>query len=293
MSDYQRKPLWLKNTQQRNPEYHEVNRLVKKLHLHTVCEEANCPNRTECYGHRTATFLILGDICTRKCSFCNVKKGLPPPPDPEEPYHLAQACQALHLKHAVITSVTRDDLPDGGAHHFARCILEIRQHHPACTIEVLTPDFSGSAEAIQVVINACPEVYNHNIETVPRLYPMVRPTADYQRSLNLLAQIKRKDPSILSKSGIMLGLGETTEEVAQTLHDLHEHGCDALTIGQYLPPSQEHYPLAAYISPEQFESYRQMALHIGFKQVASSPLTRSSYHASHMIQEKQKEDLSK
>ncbi len=290
MSTPQRKPEWLKNTQTRNQDFHQVSQLVKNLHLHTVCEEANCPNRTECYSHRTATFLILGSVCTRKCKFCNVSKGVPQALDPEEPHHLAQACQSLNLKHAVITSVTRDDLPDGGAQQFAQCIQEIRQLHPSCSIEVLTPDFSGSYEAIQRVIDAHPEVYNHNIETVLRLYPLVRPIADYQRSLNLLAQVKRKNPSILSKSGIMVGLGETTEEVEQTLQDLHHHGCDALTIGQYLPPSKEHYPLADYVTPVQFEAYRQMALNIGFRHVASSPLTRSSYHASLMIQEKQKED---
>lgn len=290
MNTPQRKPEWLKNTQTRNQDFHQVSQLVKNLHLHTVCEEANCPNRTECYSHRTATFLILGAICTRKCKFCNVSKGTPLALDPAEPFHLAQACKSLNLKHAVITSVTRDDLPDGGAGQFAQCIQEIRQLHPSCTIEVLTPDFSGSSEAIQVVIDAHPEVYNHNIETVARLYPLVRPIADYHRSLKLLAQVKQSDPFILSKSGIMVGLGETAEEVEQTLQDLHAHGCDALTIGQYLPPSKEHYPLAEYITPAQFEVYRQMALHIGFKQVASSPLTRSSYHASLMLQENHKED---
>ncbi len=290
MSQHPRKPPWIKIQHHRNEDFHEVGKMIQSLHLHTVCEEANCPNRTECYGNKTATFLILGSVCTRQCKFCNVSKGTPDAIDPQEPQHVAQACLHLNLEHAVITSVTRDDLPDGGAEHFAQTIHAVRETHPSCSIEVLTPDFQGSASAIAAVAKAKPEVFNHNIETIPRLYQQVRPGADYKRSLHLLEYVKTLNPSILTKSGLMVGLGESPKEVESTLRDLHLAQCDAVTIGQYLPPGKDYYPLADYIHPQQFEEYRKMALKIGFKHVASSPLTRSSYHAKNMVHHHQKEE---
>lgn len=274
-----RKPEWFKTRSLRNESFHSVNHLIKDLSLHTVCEEANCPNRTECYSHQTATFMILGSHCTRNCTFCNVTKGSPEPVSLEEPASIAKAVSLLHLRHAVITSVTRDDLPDGGANHFARVIRAIRSVDPSVTIEVLIPDVKGEWDHLATILNASPDILNHNIETIARLYTAVRPMADYNRSLALLRQAKIIKPSMVTKSGFMLGLGETKEEVIALMEDLLAQSVDILTIGQYLQPSQEHYPVFAYINPKEFEAYTLLGEKMGFRQVVSSPLTRSSYHA--------------
>ncbi len=276
---YQRKPDWLKVRLQGAEKLTEVKEMLKRLSLHTVCEEANCPNIIECFGRKTATFMILGRICTRNCTFCNVTKGHVQAVDPEEPSHIAQAVKQLNLKHVVITSVTRDDLPDGGAGHFARVIEQIRELDKRIVIEVLIPDFQGDNEALAKVVKAKPKIINHNVETVPRLYPAVRPKAIYQRSLELLKNVKEMDNTILTKSGIMLGLGEEEQEVIHVLQDLREVECDLLTIGQYLAPSSQHHPVVEYIHPEIFERYKKVGLEMGFQYVASSPLVRSSYHA--------------
>lgn len=262
-----------------------MDALLEGLNLHTVCDSALCPNRGECYKNGTATFMILGDICTRNCRFCAVKKGKPLPLDPEEPYHVAQAARHLQLKHIVVTSVTRDDLPDGGAEYFAETIIEIKKQLPKSTIEVLVPDFKGSWEALQRVIDAQPEVINHNIETVNRLYRQVRPQAVYKRSLELLRQVKVRDKNIISKSGIMVGLGEEEEEIIQAMKDLREVDGDILTIGQYLRPSPLHLRVQNYIHPDKFEEYQKIGISLGFKYVASAPLVRSSYHAGEILKE--------
>ena len=273
------KPDWLKIKSYSNQSRAEVEELLEKLSLHTVCEEANCPNLIECFCNKTATFMVLGKVCTRNCTFCNVLKGACETVDPKEPFHVAHAIKELGLKHAVITSVTRDDLPDGGANHFAHVIEEIRKLTPNIVVEVLIPDFQGEHDALKKVIAAKPDILNHNIETVSRLYPDVRPMAVYNRSLKLLRDAKAIDPSILTKSGMMLGLGETREEVMETILDLKRNGCDFLTIGQYLPPSKQHHLLIEYIHPDVFEEYRMKALEAGFRHVASGPLVRSSYQA--------------
>lgn len=273
------KPDWLKIKSYSNQCRAEVEELLEKLSLHTVCEEANCPNLIECFCNKTATFMVLGKVCTRNCTFCNVLKGACETVDPKEPSHVAHAIKELGLKHAVITSVTRDDLPDGGANHFAQVIEEIRKLTPNIVVEVLIPDFQGEHDALKKVIAAKPDILNHNIETVSRLYPDVRPMAVYSRSLKLLRDAKAIDPSILTKSGMMLGLGETREEVMETILDLKRNGCDFLTIGQYLPPSKQHHLLIEYIHPDVFEEYRMKALEAGFRHVASGPLVRSSYQA--------------
>ncbi len=273
------KPDWLKIKSYSNQSRAEVEELLEKLSLHTVCEEANCPNLIECFCNKTATFMVLGKVCTRNCTFCNVLKGACETVDPKEPFHVAHAIKELGLKHAVITSVTRDDLPDGGANHFAHVIEEIRKLTPNIVVEVLIPDFQGDHDALKKVIAAKPDILNHNIETVSRLYPDVRPMAVYNRSLKLLRDAKAIDPSILTKSGMMLGLGETREEVMETILDLKRNGCDFLTIGQYLPPSKQHHLLIEYIHPDVFEEYRMKALEAGFRHVASGPLVRSSYQA--------------
>ena len=260
-----------------------MDSLLKELNLHTVCDSALCPNRGECFKKGTATFMILGNICTRNCKFCAVEKGKPLPIDPEEPYHIAQAVKHLNLKHIVVTSVTRDDLPDGGAKHFARTIMEIKKLLPESTIEVLVPDFKGSWEALQIVIDVQPEVINHNIETVPGLYNLVRPKAVYKRSLELLRQIKIRDKNIISKSGIMVGLGEKKEEVIQVMKDLRKVDCDIFTIGQYLKPSPHHLKVSEYIHPDKFEEYQNKGMSLGFKYVASAPLVRSSYNAGEIL----------
>ena len=261
----------------------KMDSLLKDLNLHTVCDSALCPNRGECFKKGTATFMILGDVCTRNCRFCAVKKGRPLPLDPNEPFHVAQAAKHLNLKHTVVTSVTRDDLTDGGAEYFAKTIIEIKKQLPQSTIEVLIPDFNGSKEALQKVMDAQPEVINHNIETIPRLYSLVRPQAIYKRSLELLRQVKSYSKDIFTKSGIMLGLGEKEEEIIESMDDLRKVDCDILTIGQYLRPSPHHLKVQEYIHPDKFEEYRKIGLSLGFKAVASAPLVRSSYHAGEML----------
>jgi len=261
-----------------------VRELIAAGKLHTVCQEAKCPNIWECYSHHTATFLIMGERCTRNCRFCSVSPGFPKPLDPHEPGRVAEAVERMGLKYVVVTSVTRDDLPDGGAAHFAATIGAIRRRLPEAEIEVLIPDFQGDAAALETVLAARPNVLNHNIETVPRLYPLVRPQADYRRSLELLRRSRALAPSIPTKSGLMLGLGEKPEELRQTLLDLREAGCRILTLGQYLQPSPEHLPVEAYVPPDDFEKWRQAALEMEFSEVASAPFVRSSYHAGESFQ---------
>jgi lipoic acid synthetase len=256
--------------------------LIAELGLATVCESARCPNRSECWTRRTATFMILGDVCTRPCGFCAVKRGRPGPLEDDEPERLAEACRRLGLRHVVITSVTRDDLPDQGAEHFRRCVLAVRCRMDA-TIEVLTPDFDGRVALIDIVLSARPEVFNHNMETVARLQQHVRRKSQYALSLGVLAHVKRARPEIRTKSGLMLGLGETQVEVLETLADLRSAGCDLLTLGQYLQPSPRHLPVARYIPPAEFDELGQMARSLGFIDVASGPFVRSSYHAAEMV----------
>lgn len=251
--------------------------------LHTVCQEAHCPNQWECFSSRTAAFLIMGPHCTRNCRFCAVEPGTPGPPDPEEPARVAEAATALGLRYAVVTSVTRDDLADGGASCFAAAIRAIRDKLPAALVEVLIPDFRGNPQALGIVLAAGPDVINHNIETVARLYGSVRPGASYERSLGLLAEAKRLAPSIPVKSGLMLGLGESSPEVRSTLQDLVDTGCSMLTLGQYLQPSPLHLPVVRYVSPEEFDNWKRVALEIGFSQVASGPFVRSSYRAENLF----------
>ena len=279
----ERKPEWLRVKFHGEKSRTEVEELMRKLNLHTVCEEANCPNLGECFSRKTATFMILGRNCTRNCTFCNVQKDLPQPVDPEEPVRVAQAVKELDLRHVVITSVTRDDLPDGGAGCFADVIKEIRKSSGEVVIEVLIPDFKGDAGALEKVVRARPEIINHNIETIPRLYPEVRPMADYGRSLKLLENVKHMDAGMLTKSGIMVGLGEKEEEVLEVFMDLRKADCDLLTIGQYLAPSRKHHPVIEYVHPDTFEKYRAYALKAGFRYVASAPLVRSSYLAEQAL----------
>ena len=281
---YQKKPDWLKVKIQGGQISEEVKSIIKSLSLNTVCKEANCPNQMECFNRHTATFMILGKNCTRNCTFCNVTKGLPPEAINEnEPANIAKAIKELHLKHAVITSVTRDDLPDGGASQFAQVVFEIRKESPTSTIELLIPDFAGSYEALKVVVDSKPDIINHNLETVPSLYPTVRPSAIYERSLELLKRSKSINPDILTKSGIMVGLGETKEQVIALMQDLRNVECDVLTIGQYLAPSAAHIAIVEYIHPQLFDEYKAIGLKLGFKTVASSPLVRSSYHADEVL----------
>ena len=253
--------------------------LLDRLHLPTVCDSARCPNRGECFSHHTATFLILGDVCTRGCAFCAVNKGKPLPVEADEPQRLARAVAELGLRHVVITSVTRDDLPDGGAAHYARVVAALRQHCPGVRVELLVPDFAGSREALATVLASGPDILAHNLETVPRLYPEVRRGADYGRSLKVLEQAKELSPKIITKSGLMLGLGEESPEVEAVLRDLRHVACDMLTLGQYLSPSLHHVPVARYVNPEEFASWQRQALSLGFKSVAAGPLVRSSYKA--------------
>ncbi len=274
-----RLPSWLT---QRAPDPSilvEMKALLDGLSLHTVCEAAHCPNQGECFSKGTATFLIMGDICTRNCRFCAVGKGTPLPLDPDEPLNVARAVKRLKLRHIVITSVTRDDLPDGGAAHFSRTVNAIRQSNPETTIEVLIPDFQGSLDSLRIVVESTPQIINHNLETVPRLYPEVRPKADYHRSLNILRMVKSMDRRIATKSGLMLGLGEHYDEVVAVMEHLREADCDILTLGQYLCPSPEHRGVSEYISPERFNEYKAIAQQLGFKAVASAPFVRSSFNA--------------
>jgi lipoic acid synthetase len=274
-----RKPEWLKRRLPAEGDFSQVRQLIESGRLHTVCQEARCPNIWECFSHRTATFLILGDRCTRNCRFCSVASGKPDPPDPGEPRRVAEAVARMGLRYAVITSVTRDDLPDGGAAHFAATIEAIRASIPGAQIEVLIPDFQGDRASLATVLRARPDVLNHNIETVPRLYAQVRPQADYRRSLELLRRARDFDPAIPTKSGLMLGLGERPDELRQTLTELRAAGCRILTLGQYLQPSAAHLPVEAYITPDEFADWREKALALGFAEVASGPFVRSSYHA--------------
>jgi lipoic acid synthetase len=279
-----RLPSWLKRQLPKGNGNFFTQTLLDDLRLETVCENARCPNRPECWSRRTATFMILGNVCTRPCSFCSVPKGEPLHIEDDEPARLAEAAARLGLKHVVITSVTRDDLPDGGASHFARCVLEIRKRLPGVAVEVLTPDFLGDAAAIDIVIDAAPEVFNHNIETVPRLYRVVRGRAEYRRSLDLLGRVKRRAPHIVTKAGLMLGVGETIDELFEVLADLRSIGCDVLTLGQYLAPTLKHsIPVARYVPPEEFDLLAARARLMGFRNVAAGPFVRSSYHAEEMV----------
>ncbi|HLW68509.1 MAG TPA: lipoyl synthase [Gemmataceae bacterium] len=277
-----RLPDWLKKPLPCGNENFFTQHLLRDLHLETVCENARCPNRPECYSRRTATFMILGNICTRPCGFCSVPRGEPLEVEDDEPERVAEAAVRLGLKHVVITSVTRDDLPDGGAEHFYRCVLAVRKRTEAA-IEVLTPDFLGDTAAIDRVIEAKPEVFNHNTETVPRFYRKVRGRADYQRSLDLLARVKRLAPNMVTKSGLMLGLGETWDELLGVFADLRAAGCDVLTMGQYLTPTLKHIPVARYLPPSEFDALAALARKLGFQQVVAGPFVRSSYHADEMV----------
>jgi lipoic acid synthetase len=274
-----RKPPWIRVKAPTSPEYQATRRLMRELKLNTVCEEAACPNIGECWKEKHATMMILGAVCTRACTFCNVATGRPDQLDPHEPARVGEAVAALGLAHIVVTSVDRDDLEDGGAGHFARTIAAIRAAAPETTIEVLVPDFLRKDGAIESVVAARPDVLNHNLETVPRLYGEVRPGARYFHSLRLLDQAKRLDPAIFTKSGLMVGLGEARTEVLQVMDDLREAQVDFLTIGQYLQPTPKHHPIAGFVTPEEFEGYRRLAFGKGFLMVSASPLTRSSYHA--------------
>lgn len=274
-----RRPAWLKAPAPVGANYASLKDLVTRLKLHTVCESAACPNIGECWNHRTATFMILGNFCTRRCGFCAVQKGVPLEVDYDEPRRVAEACAALGLKYAVITSVNRDDRKDGGAELFAATIRAIRERIPACRVEVLVPDFQGSREAMAIVMEARPDVLNHNIETVPRLYRQVRIGARFERSLEMLACAKSLRPEIPTKSGLMVGLGETNEEVLATLEDLRRHEVDIVTIGQYLRPTPKHLPVLRHVTPAEFSEFREAGLRMGFAHVESGPLVRSSYHA--------------
>lgn len=276
---YTKKPEWLRIKMQGGNVSTKVQNLISDLSLNTVCDEANCPNRMECFQRGTATFMILGRNCTRNCTFCNVTKAKPDEVDPMEPEKIAKAVSKLGLKHAVITSVTRDDLEDQGANQFAKVVEEIRKSTPEITIELLIPDMQGNKELIDIILNSEPNILNHNVETVPELYDKVRPMAVFERSIELLGYVKKTKPNIKTKSGMMLGLGETKEQVINVFKRLREVNCDILTLGQYLQPSKAHIPVVEYISPEQFDEYKKIALSMGFKKVASAPLVRSSYYA--------------
>ena len=276
-----RKPEWLKISIGANERYTETKRIVESHCLHTICSSGRCPNMGECWGKGTATFMIAGDICTRRCKFCNTQTGRPLPLDPDEPTHVAESIALMKLSHAVITSVDRDDLPDLGAAHWAQTIREIKRLNPETTTEVLIPDFQGRKELIDQVIKACPEIISHNMETVKRISPQVRSAANYHTSLEVIRQIA--ESGITAKSGIMVGLGETPAEVEELMDDLISVGCKILTIGQYLQPTHKHFPVAAYITPEQFAVYKETGLKKGFEQVESAPLVRSSYHAEKHI----------
>ncbi len=278
-----RRPEWIKVRAPSGETYEWLQGLMRKKALHTVCEEAGCPNMGECWGSGTATFLMLGDVCTRTCGFCDIKHGAPELLDWAEPERVAQAVKAMGLQHAVITSVNRDDRKDGGAPIFAMVIRRIRQLHPGCSIEVLIPDFKGSAEALRIVMQARPEILNHNVETVPRLFKLVQPQDRYEWAQATLSNARKIDPEVLTKSGIMLGLGETVDEVKAVMEDLREWGVQILTLGQYLQPSRKHLPIARFATPDEFAMLKEFGLGIGFKWVESGPLVRSSYHAAEQV----------
>lgn len=275
----QPKPEWLKAPAPLGENYRNLKTLARRLQLHTVCESAQCPNMGECWNHRTATFMLLGNVCTRRCGFCAVPKGRPEPIDWDEPRRVAEAVAALGLRHAVVTSVNRDDDNVGGARIFAETIRETHRIAPGCSVEVLIPDFQGSDEALRIVLDARPEILNHNTESVPRLYPAVRSGARYPRTLRLLANVKKFAPGMLSKTGVMVGLGETVEEMLAVFQDLAARQVDILTVGQYLRPSRDHLPVARFYRPEEFVELKAQALAMGFRHVESGPLVRSSYHA--------------
>jgi len=275
-----KKPEWIRIRHTNSSKVNELKKTLRSQNLFTVCEEAQCPNLSECFNHGTATFMIMGQICTRRCPFCDVAHGRPNPLDINEPQHLAKTISKMSLRYVVITSVDRDDLRDGGASHFKACIDEIRQKTPSVKIEILTPDFRGRVKKALDIFHDCPpDVFNHNLETVPSLYPKVRPGSDYQQSLELLNNFKEKHPHVKTKSGLMLGVGETQKQVINVLKDLRSHKVDMLTLGQYLQPSRHHLAVEEYITPNQFEEYKTIAKKLGFSQVASAPMVRSSYHA--------------
>jgi len=275
-----RKPAWIRARSTAGPEIQRLKKVLRENRLHTVCEEASCPNLGECFTHGTATFMIMGDICTRRCPFCDVAHGRPDPLDSDEPENLAQTIKAMGLRYVVVTSVDRDDLRDGGAGHFVACIQAVRGANPQTQIEILVPDFRGRMDrALDILHQAPPDVFNHNLETVPRLYRKARPGSDYLWSLDLLKRFRFEHPEVPSKSGLMLGLGETIEEVEQVMQDLRSHNVDMLTLGQYLQPSKHHLPVDRFVHPDEFESLREFGERLGFNQVASGPMVRSSYHA--------------
>jgi lipoic acid synthetase len=276
---HQKKPTWLKVPPPWGENFSKTRKILSEHNLETVCKNANCPNIGECFGSGTATFLIMGNVCTRNCRFCNITSGKPIPLDSDEPIKIGRAVKLLNLSYAVVTSVTRDDLPDGGAGHFAQTIRSIRELNPGCSIEVLVPDFKGNLDSVKTVLDANPDVFNHNVETVPRLYVQMRPSADYNRSLEVLRYAASLRPDIPVKSGLMAGAGETVPELHQVFADLNSAGVRILTIGQYLPPSKKHHPLDRYYSPDEFEDLREAAISKGVARVISSPLARSSYHA--------------
>lgn len=278
-TDQARKPPWLKVKAPGGPNYASLKHLIRKLNLHTVCEEAHCPNVGECWEHRTASFMILGDVCTRNCAYCAVAHGTPEPYDPEEPRRLAEAVAHMGLRHVVITSVDRDDLPNGGAEAFAGCVREIRQRLSDTSVELLIPDFKGSDRALGIVVASQPDILNHNLETIQRLYRIARPGGRYDRALRLLRRAKVMDPSLLTKSGIMCGLGEDWDELMQAMRDLRAQGVDILTLGQYLRPSASHLPVTRFYTPEEFAELEHVGLAMGYRHVESGPLVRSSYHA--------------
>lgn len=280
-----RRPPWIRVRAPSGETFEQVRGLMRSKTLHTVCEEAHCPNIGECWGRGTATFLMMGDVCTRSCGFCDIKTGRPNPLDWAEPIRVADAVKAMNLRHVVITSVNRDERPDGGAPIFAMVIRRIRQVHPGCSIEVLIPDFKGKADALQIVMNAQPEILNHNVETVPRLFKKVQPQDKYDWALTTLRNAKSMDPLVLTKTGIMLGLGETFDEVVEVMRDLAGVGTDILTLGQYLQPSKQHLPVERYYEPQEFDDLKRIGLELGFKWVESGPLVRSSYRAETQVRE--------
>lgn len=275
-----RKPEWIRAKSHGDPNVQHIKDMLREHQLHTVCEEAACPNLGECFAHGTATFLIMGNICTRRCPFCDVAHGRPDPLDENEPAHLAKTIAAMKLKHVVVTSVDRDDLRDGGAGHFIRCIDEIRQQSPETNIEILVPDFRGRMDvALEILTQSPPDIFNHNLESIPRLYKAVRPGSDYQWSLDLIKRFQAMHPDVPTKSGLMLGLGETMDEVKQVMQDLRDHGCRMLTLGQYLQPSRHHLAVERFVTPEEFDELGRIGKEMGFDHVASGPMVRSSYHA--------------
>jgi len=278
-----RKPAWIRAKSPSHPNVTRLKQVLRENHLHTVCEEASCPNLGECFAGGTATFMIMGDICTRRCPFCDVAHGRPDPLDKDEPENLGRTIKAMGLRYVVVTSVDRDDLRDGGAGHFAECIQSIRSHNPNIKVEVLVPDFRGRMDrALDILVNNPPDVFNHNLETVPSLYKKVRPGSDYAWSLNLLKQFKARHPNVPTKSGLMLGVGETIDEVKQVMQDLREHDCNMLTLGQYLQPSVHHLPVDRFVHPDEFDALGELGESMGFSHVASGPMVRSSYHADQM-----------